>query len=145
MSLARWKDLCLDAHDQAAMGTFWARVIGLDVVTSPGKVSLDGTLPEPTGVDERRRPAQAGQAPRAPRRLRRLLDDLVALGATVLAPAEDTGSAGRVMADPEGGEFCAFVREPAELPAYRLYGIGIDAVDARALAAGGATSSASRR
>ena len=39
------------------------------------------------------------------------------------------------MADPEGGEFCAFLRDPAELPAYRLHGIGIDAVDARAQAA----------
>ena len=45
MSLARWKDLCLDADDQAALGAFWARVIGLEVVTSPGKVSLDGALP----------------------------------------------------------------------------------------------------
>ena len=35
--LARWKDLCLDANDQAALGAFWARVIGLEVVTSPGK------------------------------------------------------------------------------------------------------------
>ena len=39
------------------------------------------------------------------------------------------------MADPEGGEFCAFLRDPAELPAYRLHGIGIDRVDARAQAA----------
>ena len=63
------------------------------------------------------------------------IDELVGLGATVLAPAEDTGFGWTVMADPEGGEFCAFLRDPAELPAYRLHGIGIDAVDAAAQAA----------
>ena len=135
MSLARWKDLCLDAQDQAAMGEFWARVIGLEVVTSPGKVSLDGTLPS------QRVWMNAVDRPKRVKNRLHLdvyaasLDDLVDLGATVLAPAEDTGYAWNVMADPEGGEFCAFLRDPAELPAYRLHGIGIDAVDARALAA----------
>ena len=33
------------SHGQAALGAFWAAVIGLDVETSPGKVSLDGSLP----------------------------------------------------------------------------------------------------
>jgi catechol 2,3-dioxygenase-like lactoylglutathione lyase family enzyme len=67
--------------------------------------------------------------------------DLEALGATVLARAEDTGLGWTVMADPEGGEFCAFLREPAKpaddggLPAYRLHGIGIDCVDPAAAAA----------
>ena len=135
MSLARWKDLCLDAGDQAALGAFWARVIGLEVVTSPGKVSLDGLLPSQrvwmNAVD---RPKQVKN------RLHldvyaASVDELVELGATVLAPAEDTGLGWTVMADPEGGEFCAFLRAPAELPAYRLHGIGIDAVDARAQAA----------
>ena len=28
------------------------------------------------------------------------------------------------MADPEGGEFCCFLREPAVLPGYRLHGVG---------------------
>ncbi|MBL8926039.1 MAG: VOC family protein [Pseudonocardia sp.] len=35
------------------------------------------------------------------------------------------------MADPEGGEFCAFVR--AEPPPYRLYELGLDAADARSV------------
>ena len=135
MSLARWRDLCLDADDQAALGAFWARVIGLEVVTSPGKVSLDGERPSQrvwmNAVDR-------------PKRVKNRLhldvyaasvDELVALGATVLAPAEDTGLGWTVMADPEGGEFCAFLRDPAELPAYRLHGIGIDCVDAAAQAA----------
>ena len=39
------------------------------------------------------------------------------------------------MADPEGHEFCCFVREPAELPAYRLHGIVVDCLDPAAQAA----------
>ena len=111
MSLARWKDLCLDANDQAALGAFWARVIGLEVVTSPGKVSLDGALPSQrvwmNAVDR-------------PKRVKNRLhldvyaasvDELVALGATVLAPAEDTGFGWTVMADPGGrGVLCVPAR-----------------------------------
>ena len=32
-----------------------------------------------------------------------------------------------VLADPEGGEFCAFVRAPERLPRYRLYEVVVDA------------------
>ena len=42
--------------------------------------------------------------------------DLVDLGATVL----DDSQRWTVLADPEGGELCAFVRDPASLPDYRL-------------------------
>ena len=38
------------------------------------------------------------------------------------------------MADPEGNDFCAFVRPPDRMPAYRLHGIGIDCRDAEAQA-----------
>jgi hypothetical protein len=135
MSLARWKDLCLDATDQAALGEFWAAVIGLEVVTSPGFVSLDGELPgQRVWINHVDRPKTVKN--------RLHLDvyaasvaDVEALGATVLAPAEDTGYSWTVMADPEGGEFCVFVREPAALPAYRLHGVVIDCADPRTLAA----------
>ena len=60
--------------------------------------------------------------------------DLEALGATVTAAAEDTGLGWTRMADPEGNDFCAFVRPPERLPAYRLHGIGIDCRDAEAQA-----------
>jgi hypothetical protein len=36
------------------------------------------------------------------------------------------------MADPEGGEFCAFIRD--ELPADRLHGLVVDSVDPRTIA-----------
>lgn len=38
------------------------------------------------------------------------------------------------MADPDGGEFCAFVRSPEKLPDYRLYEVVVDAADPERLA-----------
>jgi len=38
------------------------------------------------------------------------------------------------MADPEGGEFCAFLRPAAELPDYRLHGLAVDCADPERLA-----------
>ena len=71
-SLAVWKDLCLDAsHGQRALGEFWAAVIGLEVETSPGKVSLEGAARLPAGLGQRRRPREDREEPRPPRRVRR--------------------------------------------------------------------------
>ncbi len=134
--LARWKDLCLDAVEPHRLGEFWAPVLGLHRDPAiPQAVTLVGS--EPT----QRVWVNLVDRPRTVKNRLHLdvyaasIDDLVALGATVLAPAEETGFGWTVMADPEGGEFCAFLREPAELPAYRLHGIGIDCVDAAAQAA----------
>ena len=38
------------------------------------------------------------------------------------------------MADPEGGELCAFVRDPATLTDYRLYEVVVDSADPAAIA-----------
>ena len=51
--------------------------------------------------------------------------DLIDLGATVL----DDTQPWTVLADPEGGELCAFVRDPADLPDYRLYEVVVDSAD----------------
>ena len=135
MSLARWQDLCLDATDPERLGAFWAPVLGLRRDPEiPRAVTLVGAEPtQRVWVNLVDRPK------RVKNRLHldvyaESIDGLVSLGATVLAPAEETGFAWTVMADPEGGEFCAFLRDRAELPAYRLHGIGIDCVDARAQA-----------
>jgi hypothetical protein len=56
------------------------------------------------------------------------LADLEALGATILEPQR----AWTVMADPEGGEFCAFLRP--EVPAERLHGLVVDSADPHAQA-----------
>jgi hypothetical protein len=134
--LARWKDLCIDASgDQRALGEFWAAVIGLRVEASPGNVSLEGEQ------DYQRVWVNAVDRPKTVKNRVHLdvyaasVADLEALGATTLAPAAETGFKWTVMADPEGGEFCCFVREPAELPAYRLHGIGVDCADPAAQAA----------
>ncbi len=39
-----------------------------------------------------------------------------------------------MLTDPEGGEFCVFVREPDALTDHRLYELVIDAVDPKAIA-----------
>jgi catechol 2,3-dioxygenase-like lactoylglutathione lyase family enzyme len=135
-SLARWKDLCLDAVDPHRLGEFWAPVLGLHRDPAIAQaVTLAGSAPA------QRVWVNLVDRPRTVKNRLHLdvyaasVDDLVAFGATVLAPAEETGLGWTVMADPEGGEFCAFLRDPAELPAYRLHGIGIDCVDAAAQAA----------
>jgi hypothetical protein len=58
----------------------------------------------------------------------RSLADLETLGATVVEPF----SQWTVMADPEGGEFCAFLRD--EIPAEQLHGLVVDCADPGALA-----------
>ena len=57
----------------------------------------------------------------------RSIDDLTALGAVVDLPAEESGFHWTVMRDPEGNEFCAFLRD--ELPAYRVHGIVVDSAE----------------
>ena len=64
------------------------------------------------------------------------LADLEALGATVLEQQRDW----TVMADPEGGEFCAFLR--SELPSERLHGLVVDSADPEAQAAETASADA---
>ena len=137
-ALARWKDLCLDAHDQSVVGEFWAAALGLGIERSPDKLSLEGAGDhERIWVNAVDRPPVAGQ------KQNRLhldiyaasIDDLVGLGATVLERAEDTGFKWTVMADPEGGEFCAFLRDAEEMPANRLHGVVIDCADPAAQAA----------
>ncbi len=112
MTIARYKDLCLDTNDAAVLVPFWQRALGArlgnqwDAVTrlDPGagrpsnEVTWINTVPEPrTGktrvhVDIR----LAGPDP----------TPLIDAGATMVRPpGEDRWW---VLADPEGNEFCAF-------------------------------------
>lgn len=135
--MARFKELCLDTDgDSARIAGFWAAVVGARAVQSdpehPDDYDVVGEhehqgiaicrVPEPKTVKHRIHLDVYAAA----------VEDLVALGATVLRPAAETGFGWTVMADPEGGEFCAFV--PDQLPAYRLHGIGVDSADSRAQA-----------
>ncbi len=135
MALATWQDLCIDALDVEEQSRFWAAVTGLEPTGPVEHRRLEGVsaahtiyvnaVDRPHVVKNRVHPdVYAGS-----------VDDLVALGATVLAPAEETGLRWTVMADPEGNEFCAFLRSGDELPSYRLHGVCIDCVDAGPLAA----------
>ncbi len=137
MPIARWKDLCLDvaaATADSAEAAFWAAALGLRHVPDhhdPAEIGrLVGELPtqtvwlnvvpEPKTVKNRvHLDLHAGS-----------VEELEARGARPLsAPGEFPWT---VMADPEGGEFCAFVRE--QVPTYKLYEIVVDSVDGPGMA-----------
>jgi hypothetical protein len=121
MGIAEFKDLCVDAGDVARIGEFWAAALGRDwKVQDDG----DGVL---TGATPRHRIWVSG-VPEPKTVKNRVhfdiyaasLADLEALGATVV----ERFPRWTVMADPEGGEFCAFLRD--DDPAERLHGLGVD-------------------
>lgn len=130
MSLATFKDLCVDATDADRLGPFWAAALGLD--WNPASTSYPARLtgpsphhtiwldevPEPKTVKHRVHLDIYTSA----------LGELEALGATIVEPHEHW----TIMADPEGGEFCAFVRD--EVPADRLHGLGVDSADPESIA-----------
>jgi hypothetical protein len=136
---ARWYELCMDTSEESSrLGEFWAAVIGGRLESSEsdpaGEVVVDGLegggiamcpVPETKTVKHRVHLDVYTAA----------VADLEALGARVLIPAEESGFRWTVMADPEGGEFCAFVRPRAELPPYRLHGVGVDCADPERVAA----------
>ena len=134
MGFATWQDLCLDALDVAAQSGFWAAVTGLEVVGPAEHRRLEGFSPRHTiWVNEVDR-AHTVKNRVHPDVYVASVEDLTALGATVLAPAAETGFGWTVLADPEGNEFCAFLREGAALPAYRLHGVVVDCADPGRLA-----------
>jgi hypothetical protein len=134
MSLVTWQDLCLDALDVATMSRFWAAVSGLAVADAEPPAKLTGATARHTlWVNPVDRPRRSKNRTHLDVDCA-AVDALVALGATVTAPADETGLGWTRMADPEGNDFCAFVRPPDRLPAYRLHGIGIDCRDPEAQA-----------
>ena len=125
MAIARFKDLCIDAGDPGVLGAFWAGALGLDLHTQEsGDTYLTGPTPEHT-IWVNRVPEPKTVKHRIHLDLNvGSVDELTALGATVLDAESFRWT---LMADPEGGEFCAFVRE-GEI-SQRLYEIGIDTGD----------------
>ena len=132
MPIARFKDLCIDASDPARLGRFWGAVLGRGW---KAKDDGDGLLTGPT----RQHTIWVNQVPEAKTVKHRVhldiyatdLADLEALGATIVEPQHGTRR-WTVMADPEGGEFCAFLRP--EMPAEGLHGLVVDSADAQAQA-----------
>ena len=108
MSLGSYKDLCIDAVHPHVLAAFWAGALGREVeLLADGDAVLRGPTPEHT--------VWINAVPETKVVKHRLhLDvhtcsvaDLIAAGATVI---DDTTFPWAVMADPEGGEFCAFTR-----------------------------------
>jgi len=129
MALATYKSLCIDAVDHVAMGAFWAGALALSAEERGDEVLLRGAtpqesiwierVPEPVTVKQRVHLDVHAAA----------VADVLALGAT---PLDVDSFRWKVLRDPEGGELCVFEREV--VPPGRLYEIGVDAVDARAIA-----------
>ncbi|HET6151954.1 MAG TPA: VOC family protein [Marmoricola sp.] len=139
--IATFKELCLDTHpadgqDVNALGRFWAAATGCEYVPArnpadPGDVigTEEGMgialcpVPEPKTVKQRvHLDVSCGS-----------LEELTALGATVLR-SQDDEIKWTVMADPEGGELCAFVRtDPSRLAPYRVFEIAVDSVNAESI------------
>jgi hypothetical protein len=134
MSVARYKDLCIDTSTDERLGRFWAAALGLEFTPDGAAGVLSGAepsmrvwmnaVPEDKTVKQRVHIDVHAAS----------IDELVGLGATVLEPAEEYGRRWTVLADPDGGEFCAFVRAPEALQTYRFYELNIDAVDDYAIA-----------
>ena len=135
---ARWLELCMDTSEPSPrLGAFWAAVLGGEHQTSAGDPAGNVVVGDPPGggiamclVPE----------PKTVKHRVHLdvwaasIADLEALGATVTLPAEESGFRWTQMADPEGGEFCAFLRERDRPPAYRLKAVGVDCADPERIA-----------
>jgi catechol 2,3-dioxygenase-like lactoylglutathione lyase family enzyme len=131
MAAARYKDLCIDANDAGRIGRFWAAVLGLDLhERDDGVVRLSGPTPEHTvWINPVPEPVTVKQRVHLDVNAASV-DDVVAAGASVL---DGESFPWAVLADPEGGELCVFVREPPVGP--RLYEIGIDTASTESAAA----------
>jgi hypothetical protein len=128
MAIARFKDLCLDASDPARLGSFWAAALGRTLETKDGSYLLTGPTPRHTIWVN-----QVPEVKTVKNRVHmdiytRTLEELVARGATIVQPQLRW----TVMADPEGNEFCAFLRP--DPPAERLHGLAVDSADSGAQA-----------
>jgi len=120
-----FKDLCLDTTDASVAALFWAPVLGLSAQHRDGNVRLVDDVDEHT-VWLNLVPEEKSSKNRVHLDVHTAaVADLEAFGARVL----DDTQPWTVMADPEGGEFCAFVRPSDQLPRYRLYEVVVDCVD----------------
>ncbi len=126
MAVARFKDLCIDVTDAQVMAPFWASALGLQVTYQDGgDAVLASAVPEQTvWVNQVPEPRTVKQRVHLDLHVGSIAD-LEALGARRLSADGEFGWT--VMADPEGGEVCGFVRD--RVPDYRLYEVGVDCVD----------------
>ena len=124
MPLVTYKDLCIDALDVSAMEGFWARTLGLkSEILDEGDSVLRGAEPSKT--------VWINLVPEARTVKHRVHIDVNATSLEPLAGLEqrskDEEFPWTIFADPEGGEFCVFVRE--KVGDYLLYEVCVDAAD----------------
>ena len=148
MGIATWKELCMDTADGETLGRFWAEAGGLEFRPDDEAGDLVGAT-EGHGIAMCRVPESRSVKQRVHLDVYTpTLDELTARGATVLLPAEESGFKWTVMADPEGGEFCAFLKDDHEdswrdlqapvgpqLPEYRIHGLVVDSAAPGSIAA----------
>jgi len=140
-AIARFKELCLDTHpadgqEVTALGRFWAAATGCEYVVSDNPADPGDVVGTEEGMGIAVCPVPEAKTVKHRVHLDVSTDDvqsLVALGATVLREPDEEIS-WTVMADPEGGEFCAFVRPREKLTPYRAFEFNVDCVDAEASA-----------
>ena len=108
--MIEFQDLCLDVTDVATAAAFWGPALGLRPDPERPECLVDSVpehslwlnvVPEPKTVKHRVHLDVHVAA----------VSDLIDLGARVL----DHSQRWTVLADPEGGELCAFVRDPGTL------------------------------
>jgi hypothetical protein len=132
MTIAQLRKICLDAIEPMKLGPWWAGVLDLEWRPYPhGEGGLYRTgdqpviwvnqVPEPKTVKHRWHFDICAKS----------LDALTEVGASVVLPEGDDRK-WTVMADPEGGEFCAFIRDPA--PTTSPHGLVVDSADPAGLA-----------
>lgn len=121
----RYKDLCIDAVDPSLVAPFWSEVLGLSAEPRGTGFVLGDDVPEHTlWVNQVPEPVTVKQRVHLDVHTAAVAD-LVRIGATV----SDDDQPWTVLRDLEGGELCAFVRTPDQLPVYRLYELVVDAAD----------------
>jgi catechol 2,3-dioxygenase-like lactoylglutathione lyase family enzyme len=128
MAIARFKDLCIDAVDPDGDMRFWSEVLGLRVLreddnawlagSTPQQVIWVNQVPEPKAVKNRVHLDVFAYS----------LSDLQDLGARFVEQFEHW----TVMTDPDGQEFCAFLRD--EVGKYRLKDLVVDSQDPEPIA-----------
>lgn len=130
MSVARFKDLCIDVNSPSAMAAFWGELLGLTAPADNPEV-LTGDHPEQTvWLNKVAEPRTVKQRVHLDVHVTATAEP-AKLGATVVDPPSREHH-WTIMADPEGGEFCAFVRD--SVPSYRLMELVVDSADAEAQA-----------
>ncbi len=128
MAIARFRDLCLDAVDVPRAARFWSQALGLEIDNTDDECCLTGpTDRHRIWINQVPEPKQAKNRVHLDVRTGSVAE-LTELGATEVGPVRDW----TVLTDPDGQEFCAFLRKRRQ--PYRLFDLVVDAADPRAIA-----------